>query len=340
MFPVKKEITKRIKDRISKVINHGQFIMGPEVFELERKLQKYTGFKYCVTCSSGTDALMMSMMAMGLNSYDNVIMSPFTFVSAKECVENIGAHDWYVDINIETLLMGEVLMDNIKNKHIILTDIFGRPNDSTSVHPAIIDAAQSFGSFSSDIKENDLLCTSFFPTKPFGCFGDGGAIFTNSDEQNKKLVSIREHGRSKHDKYKYERSGINGRLDTIQAAVLLEKLKIFPEELKARRKIASQYYDMLGGKLELPEWTINHSWAQFVVLAENSEQRAVYRAFLKEGGVDTAVYYPSPLSSDKKLKVANDVCSRIFSIPMHPYLTEEDIFTVVWAIKRAEKVLF
>ncbi|WP_020587595.1 DegT/DnrJ/EryC1/StrS family aminotransferase [Desulfobacter curvatus] len=341
-----------IQNAINRVIAHGRFIMGPEVFEFERKLAEYCGAKYAVTCSSGTDALLMALMAINLRPGDVVLTTPFSFIATAEVIALLGAVPVFVDIEPDTYNIDpeklnktiSVLKGNKKKnvRCIIPVDIFGLPADFEKINEVakshglhvIEDAAQGFGG---SLKENkachlsDIGTTSFFPAKPLGCYGDGGAIFTDDDKIHEKLVSIRIHGKGE-GKYDNVRIGINGRLDTIQAAVLLEKLKIFDWELERRNVIAAYYRERLEGKVNCQQLNkgFQSAWAQFSFV---SEQREMIMEKLDEKGIPWAVYYPKALHLQKAFSflgyskgdfpVSERVSETILSIPVHPYLSIE-----------------
>ena len=288
-------IEKQINVSIKGVLDHGKYIMGPEIEELEKMLSNYTDSKYCISCSSGTDALLMSLLAIGVTSGDAIITTPFTFIATAEVISLLGATPVFVDINPKTFnsnvdLIEEKIKEvnlntNLNIKAIIPVNIFGLPCDYDKIDSIsnkynieiIEDAAQSFGGEYHKKKSgnlSNLSCTSFFPAKPLGCYGDGGAIFTNDDNLYEKLYSIRVHGKGKH-KYDNINIGINGRLDTIQAAVLLEKLKIFDDEIKCRQIIAEKYQHSLKKYFDLqyiPK-EFKSAWAQFSLLADDELSR-------------------------------------------------------------------
>jgi UDP-2-acetamido-2-deoxy-ribo-hexuluronate aminotransferase len=287
-------IRGQVEERIRKVLDHGKYIMGPEVKELEDKLASYVGAKHCITCASGTDALLMPLMAYGAGPGDAIITTPFTFISTAEVVALLGATPIFVDIDpvtynldpaqLEKVMQSErVKQSGLKVKGIIPVDLFGQPADYDEIEAfakkhnlfVLEDAAQSFGAEYRGRKTGsfgDVAATSFFPAKPFGCYGDGGAIFTNDDDLALKMRSIRVHGQGS-DKYDNVRIGINGRFDTMQAAVLLAKLEIFDEELPLRNTVASRYSEKLKGKYVTPAVKENRSsaWAQYSLLSEDRE---------------------------------------------------------------------
>lgn len=347
-------IREQIETRLRKVLDHGQYIMGPEVRELEAKLGEYAGVKHCITCASGTDALLMPLVAWGIGPGDAVITTPFTFISTAEVVALLGATPLFVDIDpltynldpaqLEKVLHSERVKKNgLKVKGIIPVDLFGQPADYDEIEQfarqhglwVLEDAAQAFGAEYNGRKTcsfGDVAATSFFPAKPFGCYGDGGAIFTNDDALAEKLRSIRVHGQGS-DKYDNVRIGINGRFDTLQAAVLLAKLELFDEEIALRNAVAARYSKALNGKFVAPAVKKDRSsvWAQYSIL---SEDRAGELARLKDLGIPTAIYYPKPLHLQDAFRYlgysagdfpATEHCAaRIFSIPMHPYLEEAE----------------
>lgn len=346
-----------IHNNIEKVLKHGKYILGPEVKELEQKLAEYTGVKHAITCSSGTDALLMPLMAWSVGVGDAVFTTPFTFIATAEVITLLGATPVFIDIDADTYNIDAKMLEQLikktagegklNPKAVIPVDLFGLPADYDGIsHIAqkhglkiLEDAAQSFGSEYKLKKAGSLgnaAATSFFPAKPLGCYGDGGAVFTDEDELAEKLNSIRVHGQGR-DKYENIRIGINGRLDTIQAAILLAKLTVFDDELGARNRIAAKYTHKLKNVLKtpsLPEGLVS-SWAQYSVLAGDQNERERIRDKLKIEGVPTGVYYPLPLHLQQAFRylgykegdfpVSEDVSKRIFSLPMHPYIKEETI---------------
>lgn len=350
-----------IDSNIEKVLKHGKYILGPEVKELEKKLAVYTGVKHAITCSSGTDALLLPLMAWNVGKGDAVFTTPFTFIATAEVINLLGATPVFVDIDPDTYNMDVRLLERtiertasegkLDPKIIIPVDLFGLPADYDNInriaqkHGLMIleDAAQSFGSEFKKKKAGNMgnaAATSFFPAKPLGCYGDGGAVFTNEDKLAEKLFSIRVHGKGR-DKYENVRVGINGRLDTIQAAILLAKLRAFDNELRARNRIAAKYTLGLKNVLKtpfVPEGSVS-SWAQYSVLADNQQEREKIRDALKKAGVPTGVYYPQPLHLQqvfRKLRykegdfpVSEDASRRIFSLPIHPYIKDETITKII-----------
>jgi UDP-2-acetamido-2-deoxy-ribo-hexuluronate aminotransferase len=358
-----KRIRQNVDRRIAKVLDHGSYILGPEVKELEETLARYVGMKHCVSCGNGTDALLMALMAFDVKPGDAVFTPPFTFVATAEVVSLTGATPVFVDIDertynidpaglekaIETFLEKKT---GLRVRGIIPVDLFGQPADYDAIVTiakryglfVLEDAAQGFGGIYKGGKTcsfGDIAATSFFPAKPLGCYGDGGAIFTNNDTVDEKLRSIRVHGQGV-DKYDNVRIGINGRLDTMQAAVLLAKMEIFDEELKLREKVSKRYSEMLKGSIVTPYISpdCTSCWAQYSVI---TEKRDAVLAQLKTKSVPTAIYYPKPLHLQDAYKnlgykkgdfpVSERIAAKVFSIPMHPYLDEETQDYIVGAIK-------
>ena len=356
-------IRDQIRETIDKILNHGQFIMGPEIKTLEKELADYTDRRFCISCSSGTDALYMALLANDIGPGDLVFTTPFTFVATAEVISLIGATPIFVDINPDTFNIDpdqlEQVISNNQNKGIpkavISVDIFGLPADYDKLnkisqnHDLILieDAAQSFGAEYKGNKAGSfghIATTSFFPAKPLGCYGDGGAIFTDDENIREKLLSIRVHGQG-NDKYENVRLGINGRLDTLQAGILLEKLKIFPNEVVRRQQVAQLYNKYFEDSVipqVIPDGSLS-AWAQYSVLTETSEIRSNIQQALKSYNIPTAVYYKTPLHLQKAftnlgykkgdLPISEDISNRIFSLPMHPYLTKEDIIHISSAVK-------
>jgi len=355
-------IRPSVEERIKKVLDHGKYIMGPEVKELEQRLAEFVGVKHCVTCASGTDALLMPLMAYEIGPGDAVFTTPFTFISTAEVITLLGATPVFVDIDRQTYNIDAAkLRDAVKKvtaqerlnpKGIIPVDLFGQPADYEEIeHIAadfdlfvIEDAAQAFGAIYKNkhaCSFGDVASTSFFPAKPFGCYGDGGAVFCDDDQMDERLRSIRVHGQGS-DKYDNIRIGINGRFDTIQAAVLLAKLEIFEDEIQLRDQVAKRYSEKLAGSVVTPMVKADRTsvWAQYSLLTENRDKLL---EALKSSGIPTAIYYPKPLHLQEAYRslgyrrgdfpVSEKIADQIFSIPMHPYLSEEDQDYIVEAIK-------
>jgi dTDP-4-amino-4,6-dideoxygalactose transaminase len=393
-----RRIADTLNVRIASVLAHGQYINGPEVRELEATLAGYVGVKHAVGCASGTDALLMALMALNIGPGDAIFTSPFTFVATAEVISLIGATPVFVDIDPITFNIDPKKLDHaivtlkenpsrhlfpcavgagnpgvaaiqaafpnrriidrrtqdrakmagttLRPSAIIPVDLFGLPADYDAIGAVaarhgltvIEDAAQSFGGDCKGKKActfGEIACTSFFPAKPLGCYGDGGMCFTNDDHLDEILRSIRVHGQGE-DKYENVRIGINGRLDTLQAAILLAKFSIFPDEIDLRQEVALRYSELLDGAVATPVIPSGYksAWAQYSLLTRDSAERAAFMAMLKGEGIPTAVYYPKPLHLQKAFAYAgyregdfpvSEVCAdRIFSLPMHPYLAAKD----------------
>ncbi len=373
-------IREKIENNINKVLEHGKYIMGPEVKILEEKLAAFVGTKHAISCSSGTDALFMALMALNAGPGDAIITTPFTFIATAEVISLLGATPVFVDIDATTFninpdeiakainainsndasiypIPDSCLKSKLTTKGIIGVDLFGLPADYDGINSlakdhkmfVIEDAAQGFGAEYNGRKASslaDIGCTSFFPAKPLGCYGDGGMCFTDNDELAEITRSIRVHGKGNH-KYDNIRIGMNGRIDTIQAAILLAKFDIYAEEIELRQQVAERYINELSThpSLVIPVIPDGYKsvWAQFSILAEDKTHRSLVQKKLKEEDIPTAVYYPLPLHlqtafaslgyKEGDFPVSEDFSRRIFSIPMHPYLTEEDqdnIIKTIW----------
>lgn len=359
-----KLIIEKINKNILKVLKHGKYINGPEVKEIENILSEYVGVNYAVGCASGTDALLMSLMAYEVGQGDAVFTTPFTFIATAEVIKLLQARPVFVDIDPETYNIDteklEFTIENILNKGeyiprgIIPVNLFGQPADYDEINRlaqkynlfVLEDAAQSFGAIYKGKKScslSDIAATSFFPAKPLGCYGDGGMIFTNDKKIYEKLASIRMHGKGDN-KYDNVRLGINGRLDTIQAGILIAKFEIFEREISLRQKVSKKYSEELKDVCKIPCINNNNvsSWAQYSIIHTEREKIINY---LKQNGVPTAIYYPKPLHLQKTFSqlgyskgdflVSEEVSSKIFSIPMHPYLTISDQNKIISAIRAA-----
>ena len=354
-----KLIRKKIDERISNVLNHGQYIQGPEIKELENKLSIFSKSKFVLCCSSGTDALLLGLIALGLKPKDAVIVPSFTFASTAEAVCMLGGIPFFSDVKLDTFNICEKSISKciekskklgISIKGIITVGLFGQPCDMKKIKEVananklwvFDDAAQSFGAIYNDnISGNlcEISATSFFPAKPLGCYGDGGALFTNDENLYKVAYSCHLHGMGS-DKYKYERIGLNGRIDTIQAAILLEKLKIFKSEIIKRNKIAENYkkiFKTLNTKIKLPKVLpkTRSTWAQFTIQLPEGCNRDELQVKMKDKNIPTAIYYPIPIhcqipyksfpTSSDNLKITNILSNNVISLPMHPYLTTKNI---------------
>jgi dTDP-4-amino-4,6-dideoxygalactose transaminase len=360
-----KRIRKPLEKRINKILDHGAYIMGPEVFELEEKLADYCGVKHAISCSSGTDALLIPLMAWGVGPGDAVFTTPFTYVATAEVISILGATPVFVDVyestfNIDCekleLEIKKVLQEGkLKPKAIIPVDLFGLParyrmiNDIADKYDlkVIEDAAQSFGGSIRGKKVGifgDVAATSFYPAKPLGCYGDGGAIFTNDDSLAEECKAIRIHG-TKTDRYNSERIGLNGRFDSIQAAVVLEKLTIFDEELEMRDIINDNYRKYLNNAQYHPkEYQSAH--ALFSIVLGSNEKRNTLIDRLQKNKIPSVVYYKFPIHlmkafeylgyKKKDFPVSENLSQTIVSLPMHPYLTENHITSIIESLKDNE----
>lgn len=349
-------IKEDVDSRIQNVLQHQRFIMGPEIEEMETKLAKYVGRKYAFSCASGTDALTIPLMALELTKTDAVFVPSFTFFASGESVALIGATPVFVDCDETYNIDPEKLREAIKEvlnkgeltpRGIIPVDLFGLPANYDEILSiakeyglfVLEDAAQGFGGEYKGKKVGsfgDVSATSFFPAKPLGCYGDGGAIFTDDDELAEKIYSIRVHGQGS-SRYDNVRIGVNGRMDTIQAAVILSKLEVFDREIEKRQIVAKTYCEKLEGFFKLPIIPSDcmSAWAQFTLQAKDEEQRDYIINRMKEYDIPIMVYYILPLHMQTAFKylgyIAQDLpvcaeyCKKVFSLPMHPYLTSEDI---------------
>ncbi len=334
-------IRGKIEAGIQRVLDHGQYILGPEVSELEEKLAAFVGAKYCISVANGTDALQIAQMAVGIGPGDEVITPGFTYIATAETVALLGAKPVYVDVCPRTYNLDPQLLEAAitpRTKAIIPVSLYGQCADFDAINaiaarhgiPVIEDAAQSFGATYKGKRSCNLTtiaCTSFFPSKPLGCYGDGGAIFTNDDELAKVLRQIARHGQDR--RYHHIRVGVNSRLDTLQAAILLPKLEIFPRELELREQCAQRYAGLLGeAGIAAPFVEVHNrsAWAQYTVQVE---ARDAVQEHLKAAGVPTAVHYPIPLNRQPAVKddwamlpVGDTIAQRVLSLPMHPYLDD------------------
>ena len=357
-------LKKEIDLGIQRVLDHGQYILGPEVVELEEKLAAYTGSKYCISVANGTDALQIAQMALGIGPGDEVITPGFTYIATAETVALLGAKPVYVDIDPRTYNLNPALLEaaiTSKTKAIIPVSLYGQCADFDQINgiaakhgiPVIEDAAQSFGATYMGRKSCNLstiACTSFFPTKPLGCYGDGGAIFTNDDELAKVTRQIARHGQDR--RYHHIRVGVNSRLDSIQAAILMPKLDVLDEELKIRQRVADHYATlfealiMSKARQSTPSIVIPYlephntsAWAQYTIQVPNREY---LQEQLKQANIPTAVHYPIPLNKQPavaddtaQLPVGDAVAKHVMSLPMNPYLDLRSQEFIVKTIKNA-----
>ncbi|WP_419765659.1 MAG: DegT/DnrJ/EryC1/StrS family aminotransferase [Arcobacter sp.] len=341
-----------IENAILNVARNCNFIMGSEIEELEENLQNFTKVKYAITCSSGTDALLLAMLALDIKPGDEIITTPFTFIATAETIAFLGAIPVFVDIDEKTYNINPSLIEEkitSKTKAIIPVSLYGQPSDMDKIQEiankynlrVITDGAQSFGSTFNNITDSalgDISITSFFPAKPLGCYGDGGACFTNDEKLLNKIKSLRLHGQSK--RYHHQYIGMGGRLDTIQAAVLNVKLKYYEKDLTLRQEVAKKYSKALKDKssLVLPyiDEKATSAWAQYSIRVQNRDELQVK---LKENGIPTAVHYPMPLHLQECFKylaykkgdflISEIVSKEILSLPMNPYLSDVEIDYIV-----------
>ena len=366
-----KLIRHKIDERIKTVLDHGQYILGPEVKELEKKLSIYTNSDYVLCCSSGTDALLLALLGLKLKAGEGVIVPAFSFASSAEVMPLLGAIPIFIDIEDDTFNLDPSKLADAYNtatelgiivKGIMSVGLFGQPADMDPINEfaknnnlwVLDDAAQSFGGkYHGNNVGNlcEVTATSFFPAKPLGCYGDGGAIFTNDPEIYEIANSSHVHGMGK-SRYEYDRIGMNARISTIQAAILLEKLEIFPSELNKRQAVANNYYKHLNDlnlkiKLPLLKSKFISSWAQYTIILPENINRDKLQESLKFNDIPTAVYYPIPLNEHKPYKNypvsksglinTNYLARNVLSLPMHPYLSEDDIIYISKNIYEAFK---
>ncbi len=360
---------QEIDNAIKTVVNEAHFISGPQVTQLEEKLAAYVGVKHCIACANGTDALQLTLMAWGIGAGDAVFVPDFTFFSSGEVVPLVGASPVFVDIDADTYNISpesleraiEYVIQNtdLKPRVIVAVDLFGQPADYEKIRRiadkydllVLEDAAQGFGGRVGERRAcsfGDISITSFFPAKPLGCYGDGGAVFTDNDEWADLLRSLHVHGKGG-DKYDNIRIGLNSRLDTLQAAVLLAKLDFLEEELVRCDQIAAEYTGQLAGVVKVPviREGMRSAWAQYTICLENTKEREYLMASLKEAGIPTAVYYKKPMHLQQAFAghlieavpcvQTEDICGRCVSLPMHPYLEEEQIEAVCKQITSLRK---
>jgi dTDP-4-amino-4,6-dideoxygalactose transaminase len=351
------EVQDRMRRRIDAVLQHKQFIQGPEVKELELRLASYTGRKYVKSCASGTDALTISLMALGVKPGDAVFVPSFTFFASAESITLAGGTPVFVDCRRDTFNMSpdslrEAIFltaeaGELRPRGIVAVDLFGQLAEFEEICAiarenglfVLEDAAQGFGGRIGNRKAcsfGDISATSFYPAKPLGCYGDGGAIFTDREDLAEAVESIRNHGQGRH-KYDNVRIGLNSRLDTIQAAVLLVKLALFEKELVLRERVAQRYTEQLKDVIEVPHVLDGYSssWAQYTLKAKNLEERKRILQALELSGMPTAVFYPTPIHKSiayqnhpfpsPSLAATEELSQSVFSVPMHPYLSKAEI---------------
>jgi len=344
-------IRERIDHNLATVLDHGAYIMGPEVLAIEARLAEYAGTRHCISCSSGTDALILALLAQGLRPGQGVIVPSFTFAASAEVMPVLSAVPVFAEVdpqtfNLDPARLGDALATardgGVEIVGIIGVGLFGQPADYTAIGAfaaenglwVIDDAAQSFGGSWNGTPVGqlaELTCTSFFPAKPLGCYGDGGAVFTDDDEKAEIMRSCRIHGMGR-TRYENIRIGMTARLDTMQAAVLDAKLDIFADELTRRQQVAERYAAMLSNLVETPRLAAaaTSSWAQYTIKLPEGADRDHIAGVMKAHDVPTAVYYPVPMHeqppyrhfpvADGGLDVTSDLCARVLALPMHPYL--------------------
>lgn len=361
-----RRIQASVNTRIQKVLEHGQYVLGPECTELENLLADYVGTKHCVAASSGTDTLLIAMMALDIGPGDEVITSPFTFISTGEMIALIGAKPVFVDIEPRTFNLDPALIEaaiTSRTKAIMPVSLYGQCADFDAINaiakkhgiPVIEDGAQSFGALYKGKRScglSDIGSTSFFPSKPLGAYGDAGALFTNDDHLAKLMREIRVHGQDR--RYHHPRLGINGRLDTLQAAILLSKMEVFEDEVQARARLGARYTELLHeafagqSMIKTPIVEANHLsvYAQYTIeVPHENDGRTQFEKRMKEQGIPTAVHYPLSLHQQPvfaglgyktgDFPVSERMAARVVSLPMHPYLTDDQQQQVVSAVRRA-----
>jgi dTDP-4-amino-4,6-dideoxygalactose transaminase len=359
-----KRVLPGVQAALQKVLDHGTYIMGPEVAELEKQLAEFCGAKYALSCSSGTDALLLVLMAQGIGPGDAVFLPSFTFPATPESVSLLGASPVFVDVLEDTYNMDPASLETsiaqakaagLSPKAIIPVDLYGQAVDYDAIEAIaaahglwiLCDSAQSFGATYGDRSVGNIglaTATSFFPAKPLGCYGDGGAVFTNDKDLLDRLKSIRVHGQGT-DKYDNIRVGLNARMDTMQAAILLEKLKIFPDEIEGRQRVADYYSAGLRDVVRVPVVMdkAKSVWAQYTIVLEDQKARDGLQAHLKTQNIPAVVYYPKPLQEQvaykgyylagQNLDVSKYLSDRVLSLPMHPYLTTAQQDRIIAAIR-------
>jgi len=361
----RRRLGSRIDEAILRVVDHGGFIMGPEVRQLETDLSAFCGARHAIGCANGTDALALVLMAKGVKPGDAVLCPSFTFASTAEVIAWVGATPVFVDVRPETFNMDPASLEaaiatararGLTPTAVIAVDLFGQPADYDAIEPVcaahrlwlLSDAAQSFGATYKGRRVGTIgaaTSTSFFPAKPLGCYGDGGAVFTDDEALAAIVRSLRVHGQGS-DKYDNVRIGMNGRLDTVQAAVVIEKLTIFPDEIAARQRVATRYNEALGDVAAVPAVLDGATsvWAQYTIRVAGG-RRDVLAARLKADGIPTAVYYPKPLHrqtayrdypvANGALPVSDRLATEVISLPMHPYLAPDVQDRIVESVRRA-----
>lgn len=358
---------KEIDGALQEVIDGAHFISGPQVTQLEQELAAYAGVGHCITCANGTDALQLALMAWEIGAGDAVFVPDFTFFSSGEVVPLVGAVPVFVDIDRDTFNISTDSLRNaveyvlhhtdLKPKAVVAVDLFGQPADYEALRQTaaeygllvLEDAAQSFGSMADGKKAcsfGDISTTSFFPAKPLGCYGDGGAVFTDNEAWAERLRSLHVHGKGS-DKYDNTRIGLNSRLDTMQAAVLLQKMRFFEEEVAACNRVAAKYDERLRGTVKTPVIRdgVRSSWAQYTICLRDVQEREAVMAQMKADGIPGMVYYRKPmhrqeafagmLCGAERCENTEYICERCLSLPMHPYMEDAEIDAVCGSVKKA-----
>jgi len=350
-----RRILPELERRMKTVLQHGRYIMGPEIQELEEKLAAFAGVKNCIAVASGTDALLIALMALGVSAGDEVVTTPFSFIATGETIALLGAKPVFVDIDGRTYNLDPSTLEAAitpKTRAILPVSLYGQCPDMDAINaiaakysiPVIEDAAQSFGATYKGRKScalSSIGCTSFFPSKPLGCYGDGGACFTDNNDLATRMRQIRVHGQDRH--YHHEVLGINGRMDTLQAAVLLAKLGVFSDEVEARARIAARYGELLRDDVETP-YIEPHNTSVYAQYTVQVDDRDAIQKKIQEKGIPTAVHYPIPLHlqpvfdgltlPEGSFPVAESAAKRVLSLPMHPYLTDEEIIRITLPLLR------
>jgi dTDP-4-amino-4,6-dideoxygalactose transaminase len=356
-----KLIRPQIEAAIMKVLDHGHYIMGPEVHEFESNLKEFTQARHAITCANGTDALTLVLMAWGIGPGDAVFVPSFTYVATAEAPAQLGATPFFVDVHPDTFNINpesfkQAIMDckdsGLRPAVVIPVDLFGQPADIDTITEiaksegvkVLVDGAQSFGATSRGRRVGtmgDATATSFFPAKPLGCYGDGGAIFTDNTEDAALITSLRLHGKGS-EKYDNVRIGLNSRLDTIQAAILIEKLKIFPNELVLRNQVAKNYSLNLSSSVITPVVMQDSTsvWAQYTLVLDDRE---AFQEKMRQSNIPFAVYYPKAISQQygykdfprvsTGLEVSESLSSKVLSLPMHPYINDQFFSEINAALK-------
>jgi dTDP-4-amino-4,6-dideoxygalactose transaminase len=357
----RRRIAAEIERAVTSAVEGGQWVMGPQVKELEERLAEFAGVRYCIACANGTDALMLVLRAWDIGPGDAVFVPAFTFAASAEVVALVGATPVFVDVFEDTYNLDPASLESaiamvkrdgkLKPRVVMPVDLFGQPADYRAIEPIVkreglkmlVDTAQAFGATLDGhhtAATGDAAATSFFPAKPLGCYGDGGAIFTDDGELDSLLRSIRVHGQGT-DKYENVRIGVNSRLDTIQAAILIEKLKIFADELEKRERVARRYAEAFRASNRIrPPRVIDggqSTWAQYTIQVPDRDKLA---ADLKARGIPTAIYYPTPLSHQKGYAhfpsagtpASDRISNHVIALPMHPYLDEATQDKIIAAV--------